>query len=171
MFAVKDLACVHDLFASPSVLSLASTDTPKQDLWNQTKLVRERSELAKKGIIRICQPNHIFSELKHFTLNLNLDPTDIELFFLDAYCAPILVTKLKTEGKIQLVKGTTEFKGTSSVESVIYNSALNQWERLLEPASEKVVPVKISFLIGKVDMTQVVDNMEEIPIAARGIDY
>ena len=32
-----------------------------------------------------------------------------------------------------------------------------------------MVPVKISFMIGQIDMTQVVDNMEEIPIVAEGI--
>ena len=79
------------------------------------------------------------------------------------------MTKLKIEGNSKIVKGTSELQGTAFVESVIYNSEVNQWERFLEPASEKVVPVKMSFMIGQIDMTQVVDNMEEIPIVAEGL--
>ena len=79
------------------------------------------------------------------------------------------MTKLKIEGNSKIVKGTPELQGTAYVESVIYNSEVNQWERFLEPASEKVVPVKVSFMIGQIDMTQVVDNMEEIPIVAEGL--
>ena len=56
-----------------------------------------------------------------------------------------------------------------AVESIIYNSNINHWERFLEPASEKELPTHMSFMLGKVDMTQVVENMDEIPIVAEGI--
>ena len=148
---------------------MSSLDNSKQDLWSQTKITRERSQQFKGGIVQICQPSQIFSDFKHLTLNLNINPIDAQLFFLDAYCSPIFVTRLKIEGNFKTVKETSELRGTAYVESVIYNSEVNQWERFLEPASEKVVPVKVSFMIGQIDMTQVVDNMEEIPIVAEGI--
>jgi hypothetical protein len=151
------------------VTSLSSCENSRQDLWSQTKITRERSQQYKRGIVQICQPSQIFSDFKHLTLNLNINPIDAQLFFLDAYFSPIFVTKWKIEGNSKIVKGTPELQGTAYVESVIYNSEVNQWERFLEPASEKVVPVKISFMIGQIDMTQVVDNMEEIPIVAEGL--
>ena len=149
--------------------SLASSSPPRQDLWNQTKITRERTQLVTHRILQICQPSHILSDLKQLSFNLTVDPADAEVFLLDAYCAPVLAIKLKTEGKLKIVKGTAEFQGATLIESVVYNSAVNQWERLLELASEKVAPVRFSFLVGQVDMTQVVDNMEEIPIVGTGM--
>ena len=49
----------------------------------------------------------------------------------------------------------------------MYNSTLNQWERLLEPG-ETGKPVQISLRLGTVDMTQVLDNMEETPLVTEG---
>ena len=145
---------------------MTSPTPTRQDLWSQTKITRERSQLANYRIIQICQPSHVFSDLRHLTFNLSFYPANTDIFLLDAYYTPVLVTRVKTEGSLKIVKGTAEFQGSTCVESVIYNSAVNQWERLLEPASEKVVPVRVNFMVGKVDTTQVVDNMEEIPIVA-----
>ena len=50
----------------------------------------------------------------------------------------------------------------------MYNHHINRWERFLEPCGEGGHPAEVSFMIGKVDMTQVLDNMEEIPIATEG---
>ena len=169
---------------TPSLSSLVSFDKTRNDLWSQTKITRERTKLVKYGIVQICQPSHILSDFKQYHLNLNFDPVESKIFFLDAYYAPIFVSKLKIEGNLKMSKGSSEMQGnfikfyiffsliclgTTSVESVIYNSDINQWERFLEPSFEKGIPNRISFMIGKVDMTQVVDNMEEIPIVAEGI--
>ena len=44
---------------------------------------------------------------------------------------------------------------------------VNQFERLLE-LGEGGKPAKLKFSISKVDMTQVVDNMEEVPLITEG---
>ena len=160
------MECVQHLSPNSSLSSLTSPTPTRQDLWSQTKITRERSQLANYRIIQICQPSHIFSDLRHLTFNLSFYPANTDIFLLDAYYTPVLVTRVKTEGSLKIVKGTAEFQGSTCVESVIYNSTVNQWERLLEPASEKVVPIRVNFMVGKVDTTQVVDNMEEIPIVA-----
>ena len=66
-------------------------------------------------------------------------------------------------------KKSSEIKGKASVEAVMYNHHINRWERFLEPCGEGRHPAEVSFMIGQVDMTQVLDNMEEIPIATEGI--
>ena len=49
----------------------------------------------------------------------------------------------------------------------MYNPTVNQFERLLE-LGEGGKPAKLKFSISKVDMTQVVDNMEEVPLITEG---
>ena len=49
----------------------------------------------------------------------------------------------------------------------MYNSSVNQFERLLE-LGEGGRPVQVNFSVGKVDMTQVIDNMEEVPLVTEG---
>ena len=49
----------------------------------------------------------------------------------------------------------------------MYNSSVNQFERLLE-LGEGGRPALVKFSVGKVDMTQVIDNMEEVPIVTEG---
>ena len=50
---------------------------------------------------------------------------------------------------------------------MIYNSSVNQFERLLE-LGEGGRPAQVNFSVGKVDMTQVIDNMEEVPLVTEG---
>ena len=49
----------------------------------------------------------------------------------------------------------------------MYNSSVNQFERLLE-LGEGGRPAQVNFSVGKVDMTQVIDNMEEVPLVTEG---
>lgn len=49
----------------------------------------------------------------------------------------------------------------------MYNSSVNQFERLLE-LGEGGRPAQVKFSVGKVDMTQVIDNMEEVPLVTEG---
>ena len=49
----------------------------------------------------------------------------------------------------------------------MYNSSVNQFERLLE-LGEGGRPALVNFSVGKVDMTQVIDNMEEVPLVTEG---
>ena len=49
----------------------------------------------------------------------------------------------------------------------MYNSSVNQFERLLE-LGEGGKPAQAKFSVGKVDMTQVLDNMEEVPLVTEG---
>ena len=96
---------------APSVSSLVSFDQTRNDLWSQTKIVKERMSLVPHGIVQICHPNHILSDFKQYHLNLNFDPVDTKIFFIDVYCAPIFVTKLKIEGNLKVSKGSSEIQG------------------------------------------------------------
>ena len=49
----------------------------------------------------------------------------------------------------------------------MYNSSVNQFERLVE-LGEGGRPAQVKFSVGKVDMTQVIDNMEEVPLVTEG---
>ena len=49
----------------------------------------------------------------------------------------------------------------------MYNSSVNQFERLFE-LNEGGRPAQVNFSVGKVDMTQVIDNMEEVPLVTEG---
>ena len=49
----------------------------------------------------------------------------------------------------------------------MYNSSVNQFERLVE-LDEGGKPAQVKFSVGKVDMTQVIDNMEEVPLVTEG---
>ena len=49
----------------------------------------------------------------------------------------------------------------------MYNSSVNQFERLVE-LGEGGRPALVKFSVGKVDMTQVIDNMEEVPLVTEG---
>ena len=49
----------------------------------------------------------------------------------------------------------------------MYNSSVNQFERLVE-LGEGGRPAQVNFSVGKVDMTQVIDNMEEVPLVTVG---
>ena len=49
----------------------------------------------------------------------------------------------------------------------MYNSSVNQFERLFE-LGEGGRPAQVKFSVGKVDMTQVIDNMEEVPLVTEG---
>ena len=51
----------------------------------------------------------------------------------------------------------------------MYNSSVNQFERLLE-LGEGGRPAQVKFSVGMVDMTQVIDNMEEVPLVTEGED-
>ena len=53
------------------------------------------------------------------------------------------------------------------MESVMYNPMVNQFERLIE-LGEGGKPTPMKFSISKVDMTQVIDNMEEVPLITEG---
>ena len=65
------------------------------------------------------------------------------------------------------IKRLSPSPGSVSLESVIYNSSVNQFERLLE-LGEGGRPAQVNFSVGKVDMTQVIDNMEEVPLVTEG---
>ena len=49
----------------------------------------------------------------------------------------------------------------------MYNPTVNQFERLVE-LGEGGKPTQMKFSISKVDMTQVIDNMEEVPLITEG---
>ena len=49
----------------------------------------------------------------------------------------------------------------------MYNPMVNQFERLIE-LGEDGKPTQMKFSISKVDMTQVIDNMEEVPLITEG---
>ena len=49
----------------------------------------------------------------------------------------------------------------------MYNPMVNQFERLIE-LGEGGKPTEMKFSISKVDMTQVIDNMEEVPLITEG---
>ena len=49
----------------------------------------------------------------------------------------------------------------------MYNPTVNQFERLVE-LGEGGKPTQMKFSVSKVDMTQVIDNMEEVPLITEG---
>ena len=49
----------------------------------------------------------------------------------------------------------------------MYNPTVNQFERLVE-LGEGGKLTQMKFSISKVDMTQVIDNMEEVPLITEG---
>ena len=57
--------------------------------------------------------------------------------------------------------------GVTSVESVMYNSLVQQWERLLEPGTDGQ-PALVRISLGMVNVTQVLENMEETPLIIEG---
>ena len=70
-------------------------------------------------------------------------------------------------GDVDYHRHASLLSGAASIESVMYNPTVNQFERLLE-LGEGGKPAKLKFSISKVDMTQVVDNMEEVPLITEG---
>ena len=61
----------------------------------------------------------------------------------------------------------TSCAGVTSVESVMYNSCVQQWERLLEPGKDGQ-PALVRISLGMVNVTQVLENMEETPLITEG---
>lgn len=61
----------------------------------------------------------------------------------------------------------TSCAGVTSVESVMYNSTAQQWERLLEPGRDGQ-PALVRISLGMVNVTQVLENMEETPLITEG---
>ena len=81
----------------------------------------------------------------------------------------MIVTKLRSDASLTLCRSEPKLEGCTWAEIVIYNADLNTWERLMEPACEKSVPVKFQFFFGRVNMTEAAENIEDVPLVTEGM--
>ena len=59
------------------------------------------------------------------------------------------------------------FAVNGCLECVVYNSHVNTWERLIEPAGHG--GNNVSLVVKKLDLSQTRENMEEITITTKGM--
>ena len=166
---LNDLTVLHTILTASSEESEPSLECSPLpvDLWSQKKIVRDRRGQQDSGKMDLCRTRCAQAYLRRYSFSLNLEAASTRVFFLDTFCSPVLASKFKTEGILKISRSCGEFQGVTAMECVMYNSRANQWERLLEPGPGGQ-PAKMNISIESVNMTQVHDNMEEIPIVTDG---